>query len=347
MTFFNQALLSVSLAILVAGAIPACGSSKVGGPTPGGSSGSASGGQAGSGEDTAEAGNGGSGAGKASSGGSSGAASSGTSSGGAAGADGGASASEGGNSSGVTALTDAYCAALRSCCQKGGFGSEQLGACESEYPEIYGLNLVEAGTVVIDQAALDTCLDTLQQLATSCVGLPYSTCRKALKGTRATGAGCTDLSECMTGTDPVACIILGSDTSGQCQPIPRGTLGSTCFSDCFEGGSCSFTSLGGADPIPAALCYSEDDLFCDTALDVPKCASTHAMGAECDSDWQCGADGYCDYQVDPMICKPRKPAGEPCLYSSECSKRDELYCDGSACTQQPFVSESGCDGTFF
>lgn len=202
--------------------------------------------------------------------------------------------------------------------------------------------------MVVDQAALEVCLDTLQELATSCVGLPYSACQKVLKGTRATGESCTDLSECMTGTDPVACMIPGSDATGKCQPIPRGTLGDTCISDCFEGGSCSFTSIGSPDPMPSALCYSEDNLFCDSTQEVPKCASTFAMGAECGSDWQCGADGYCDYLAAPMICKSRKSVGATCQFSSECSKRDDLYCDGSICALQPFFStDSRCDGTSF
>jgi hypothetical protein len=305
----------------------------------GGSSGSAGFAQAG----TAQ---GGGGSGQGGSGGSvGGVASSGTSSGGRAGEDG---AGGEGSSSSVSDLAGRYCAAVRSCCQKAGFGGNQLADCESEYPEVYGLDLVEAGTVVVDQAALEVCLDTLQELATSCVGLPYNACQKALKGTRATGESCTDLSECIAGTDPVACMIQGSDTSGKCQPIPRGALGDTCISDCFEGGSCSFTSFGGTDPAPLALCYSEDSLFCDTTLEVPKCATTFAAGAECGSDWQCGADSYCDYQADPMVCKSRKSVGATCQFSSECSKRDELYCDGSLCALQPFFSsDSRCDGSSF
>lgn len=341
------------MCLLLAGTVPGCGSTIPGDAMRGGSSGSGGLGQAGAVQGVAGSGQGGAGWGNAGSGGvvggSAGAANSGTNSGGAAGAGGGSAGSGGGHSSAtLSELTNSYCTAVRGCCQKAGFGGDQLADCETRYPEIYGLDLVEAGSVVVDQAALAACLDTLQQLATSCVGLPYNACQKALKGTRATGESCTDLSECVTGTEPVACMILGSDTSGHCQPIPRGALGDTCVSDCFEGGSCSFTSQGGADPVPPALCYSEDNLFCDITQDIPKCTSTFAMGAECGSDWQCGADGYCDYQAEPMLCKSRKQVGAPCRYSSECSKRDDLYCEDKVCALQPFFSsDSRCDGTSF
>src|SRR5262249_24716408 len=151
----------------------------------------------------------------------------------------------------------------------------------------------------------------------TCVGDPYVDCYKVFKGTLTTGKSCTDAAECATtGSAPVACMIVlpdgGNTDVGTCQPVPRGALNSRCASDCYEGqANCSFTQFGGTDPAAPAVCYSEDGLFCDYNQpdSISKCVNVHAMGSACQTDGECGADGYCDYDSTPQVCKPRKARG--------------------------------------
>lgn len=138
MAHLNRALLVAFFGMLLASALPACGSTEKSDSMRGGASGSAGFGQAGTAQGGGGSGKGGAEMVQGGSGGSvGGGASSGTSSGGAAGEDG---AAGDGSSSNVSDLADRYCGAVRSCCQKAGFGGEQLADCESEYPEVYGLD---------------------------------------------------------------------------------------------------------------------------------------------------------------------------------------------------------------
>lgn len=97
--------------------------------------------------------------------------------------------------------------------------------------------------------------------------------------------------------------------------------GEACDASCndWQGGE-GFSCRGG-DVVGA--CYSDDGLFCDSAVDV--CRPFLEVGDDCDpeQDEACGGEAFCDGGT----CSPRKEAGEPCDLSQECS--DDAYCDES------------------
>ena len=246
---------------------------------------------------------------------------------------------------GVTAYVNAFCAAVRSCCQKAGLGSpDALATCESQFPQQSEiLALVGRGTVTPNSIALAACATALGQTASDCT-LP-SACQGLWSGTRSGGEACSQAAEC-AGPGAAVCLLMldadgGTPAAGVCRPAPRGASGGACLGSCASGMDCSVTSVTPEMNPPLALCYDEDGLFCD--LDTQNCAGLRAPGATCDLDDQCGIGGYCN---SSSVCATRKGAGQACTFSSECSRRENLICAQSICAKTPFVTDYLCSGDY-
>jgi hypothetical protein len=244
----------------------------------------------------------------------------------------------------VRDYVSAFCAAVRSCCGKASLGSAaMLASCESDLPQQSDVLLaVATGTVVPNESALAACAGALIQTAADCVA--PSACNGLWLGTLGEGQSCASASECSAVAGPPVCLIVydvdgGTPSTGVCRAALRGTLVDACTRSCSAGQDCAVTNITPDPNAPLALCYEEDALFCD--LDTQQCAPLSSASAACDADEQCGVSGYCD-----STCLARKPAGQACAFSAECSKIDSLVCTSGTCAPAPFVSDSVCGGDF-
>jgi len=317
-------------------AMPTAGSAGKG--SPNGGAGSALGGAAGSAASGAPSGGAPSGgAGSAGKGGGAGSGNGGT--GGVAG-----SAGLGQAGSGVVTTPEAlmptvtaFCAAARACCANSP-DPVMLTDCESGYgSKSQTVKSLMSGAVTIDAAGLAKCLAAYQAAATSCEeNSVLDACNGIVQGTRAEGQSCASGAEC-AGAQASACLITETNgTTGVCKKVPRGKAGDACSVTCRPNDSCVFTVYGAADS-PLTPCFESDGLYCAQSA-TAQCQAILATNANCESDEQCGSQGYCD-SGGSHTCQKRSQLNESC---GMCIP--SLSCIDGKCKSPPFSVGSTCQG---
>ena len=263
---------------------------------------------------------------------------------GTGGATGAGGATDGGASGPLKPLIDAYCAAARSCCGKGGFPAANLADCEAMFPmRNDSVASVNKGTAQLDATAFPACVAAYQAAATSCLlGDILTACKNIYVGTKDENEACTTVVDCRHDQGvAVTCLTVqvGDVTpdSGVCRRIPHGKRGDACVSDCAIGDSCLTDTLTGPGNTNLTFCFEQDGLFC--SFDTVTCVPLVASGGACQSDHDCAAANYCD-----TTCQKRAPLGQTCAFTSGCEK--DLVCsdDTRKCAQQPLASDYVCMG---
>jgi hypothetical protein len=234
------------------------------------------------------------------------------------------------------AFVDAVCGAARSCCERDGFGSQDLANCEAEFRRQTDLiDLIEGGTVTLT-AAFVACTAAYRGAAASCVAArsEFVSCTNAMfLGTRAEGAPCTSALECSTGKGGWVCLKDSNAATdiGVCRQAPRARSGEGCFHTCDQDPCLVTLTTPETEPV-LGVCLENDGLFCTGRV----CAPHLAEGAPCSSGEACGPERYCS-----GVCTRRKAEAEPCAGSEECAT---LGCVNGRCETPRIANEKLCSG---
>jgi hypothetical protein len=235
-------------------------------------------------------------------------------------------------------LVDAFCATARACCA----GSDEvvmLDNCESEFAsKNETASSLAAGAITLDATALAVCVAAYEAAATSCEMNPVlEACEGVVRGKLADGATCSLGSECGATPGPNTCLITEQNADmGVCKKVPHAQVNEECVFTCYKGEDCSTTTYGAADSL-LALCFEDENLYCDHESEPAKCQPLRPTGADCDDDDQCGHESECD--IDESKCRPLAKLGETC---GRCIS--SLSCVEGKCKSPPFASFNTCEG---
>jgi hypothetical protein len=269
---------------------------------------------------------------------------------------GGTGGSAGSTGASLVALANAFCAAARSCCAKGGLATT-LTDCETMFPSrIAAVAFVNQGTETIDNTALESCIAGYNQTATTCAFNPLvSACKGVFVGTEAEGASCgvggvpmiSGSGECKASGGAELCVWTGdvnvSTASGICKTPARGKSGDPCATSCAINQDCT-TDLIAAPGTPTTVCFEADGLYC-TSSSTSVCAPIVAVGGSCAADSSsCTSTSYCDSSGTTPTCRAAGTlrqacgtAGTMCLSSLICGTDNK-------CDDPGFAFSSTCSG---
>lgn len=270
--------------------------------------------------------------------------------GGSAGGIGGAGGAGGSVADLLQPLASVFCTAAKTCCA-GSYPPANLADCESRFPSRLQLYpLLEKGTVTVDQAALNACVGAYKAATTTCTvtGIEAA-CRGMFIGAQAEGQPCGGTGrfgsrECKPLNGTESCYWQDSKSypnePGVCLSIPRGKSGDLCSTTCLENTICVVDIIG-AGPV-SGPCFEEDGLYCSVGTNPAVCKPILHLGDTCTWDPNvCGSGRSCSGMSN--TCADNAKIGESCLYSY-C--REDLTCgNGRTCVEQPFASDTVCQGT--
>ncbi len=223
---------------------------------------------------------------------------------------------------------------------------------------------VEAGTVIYDGAAAETCLAGItatcdQSLVLTNRNAPAA-CEQMFTGTVAANGPCALDQECVSQVCSSASCSTTGQPLGYCigdAPPARPVVGDSCNtnSNCLDS-YCDTTTYTCSPLLSAgASCSSNDWCQLGLACHNGTCAALAATGGACTSTSDCRSIG--DYCGAMAKCTPYGLAGDTCTTASECS--GVYRCDstsgtcvlrpetGQMCGSSPLncVDRSYCDGT--
>lgn len=264
----------------------------------------------------------------------------------------------------------AICGSLTACCWQAGLDSSSCRTAVEAAVRQWVTNKTSDPKVVLDEALAARCIEATRAAYTACTDRELARqskipCHQMTRGTVPIGGACTSGSQCVPQTDaPVecdkgACAIGTVPTVGN----PRGALGEPCMGTCRPSG-CQSAGLG-----PAALCWTDDGLYCPDmnrvctaapAVGQP-CSMYCAKGAHCasgsvcapnlatgpcQSDDDCVAEAYCAGPDGALRgqCALLKENGAACTSAVECSSGQ---CLGAACRPWSMANDAVCSGVIF
>ncbi|MGE5185109.1 MAG: hypothetical protein ACM31C_23735 [Acidobacteriota bacterium] len=226
---------------------------------------------------------------------------------------------------------------------------------------------VQAGTVIYDAAAAETCLAAITASCDRSVAFTNTSrsapaaCDQMFTGTVAAGGVCAFDDECVSRYCSMASCSTTGQPLGTCvgstAPTPRPALGEACTSNpsCIAS-YCDPTTVLCVALLPAgASCSSNDACQLGLACKNATCTPLAPTGGACVSDNDCRDVG--DYCSATQTCTAFGVAGATCASDSDCSiyyrcdatsgtcvLRPEL---GQPCGPQPLdcIDRSYCDGT--
>jgi hypothetical protein len=258
--------------------------------------------------------------------------------------EGGAASGSGGSAgepstSPLDAYVQAFCETARTCCEAASMPLGPLEACETAFRgQTNVFELLEKGTVTLDEAKLSACVAAYATAGDSCEWTAvHAACHGIVVGTLADGEPCTDAFECDRSAGPKYCLKLQDASNpdvGTCVSPPRASADDPCIGTCAPDTDCSSTASSPDASVPTALCYEADGLFCRYGYG---CQALVDDGETCDSGDVCGSDGQC-----LSTCQPRAAEGEECIAIFDCAKN--LTCDAGHCAPEPVASSYTCSG---
>jgi len=256
---------------------------------------------------------------------------------------GGSSTGTGGSTVSFQELVKAFCDGTRTCCQRAGYPLDPLVDCESAFQQqIDVFALVEKGTVTVNSAASQTCIEAFRLASSTCNAAEQRNpaCKKIFTGTIAPEAPCEKSEECAG--DGAICLPSASGptntpTTGTCKLARRGEVGDACISTCWMGSACGV--YHSVNP-QLTVCYEEDGLFCSSADTDERCAPLSSIGAPCTSYDSCGTKLLCS---PSSVCTERKALGAACS-ADECDVA--LSCISGTCGAPPVASQKTCNGNY-
>lgn len=240
----------------------------------------------------------------------------------------------------VPIAADLICDDFGDCCAQDGYAysAEQ---CRSGYARALE-ETIARGTVVYDADAGGRCVRALRASPGQCDGTPeeLQACGGVFRGTVADGEPCVTSTECAGFPDSAFCVETSTPGTGQvCMTVPtpservRAGRGDSCTGTCRPDDGALYCLQTGPDP--AALCFTEDGLYC--ARETSTCESLLAEGATCERDPGfpgCVAGTFCEHER----CVPERGEGESCLvdictFPLTCASPNEIACGpGLRCT---------------
>ena len=213
-------------------------------------------------------------------------------------------------------FANAVCSSIAACCQKVGLVSSSCQATLQAVVAAWVTKNTSDPKVAFDPDAAARCIEVTRTGFTACTDRDLakqsnSSCNQMVRGTVPLGGSCTDGSQCIRPTDGVAECDAGVCTAGSLPTFdnPRGTLGDPCK------GTCRPTNCSWSGTSSAALCWTEDGLYCPYGV----CVATPAIGQPC--YFYCGKDAHC---ADDGLCAPNLTTG-PCESNDDCLA--QAYCD--------------------
>ena len=253
----------------------------------------------------------------------------------------------------LQSLATAFCAAARTCCTQKSYPTAPLADCETQFQSrVRALALVNKGTVVIDTAALATCVAAYKQAATSCSFYDVvDGCGGVFVGTRTAGQTCGSGNqagglECKKNGSPTICFWTQSPSdpsiTGTCMQMPHAKKSDSCAGTCRSNDDCSVDMYAGPGDV-TAFCYQDDGLYCSNDNGVSTCKSLIAKGVACstiDID-ACGDGNYCDWNAN--TCRQSATLGQSCQTVS-CLSRYQCTSDYK-CSNVPLANDDVCAGS--
>ncbi len=196
-----------------------------------------------------------------------------------------------------TRLWEAYCDALKGCCQEWpeGYASDCAGRGAQECIDEYS-GPVDAGLIALDPFRWQPCLDEIAAFFGACSTEPYpedAECFLLWVGLLRRGESCESTSECAPGLECYSTCLDPLALPGDGQPCLEECTDESCWLLCAadhycddEEGICSaFRKLG--EPCEIIDDYADDcgeDLMCDGDLE---CVSDLPGGADCTTNREC------------------------------------------------------------
>lgn len=241
----------------------------------------------------------------------------------------------------AASFAQAFCQAVRPCCERVTTYNTDCVATVTTEVEALLSDLSETSVYDANHAA--NCVATLEGLPQDCVaafedrGRALSACQLVINGNVEPGEVCESLSECAA--QPGA---TGNREVGYVGCLPFDDEQTHCrhFQPAHLGEPCSATVTGGTDGVIDA-CTS--DLYCDE--ETSTCKALPQIGQPCmyvGNSGPCG-EGFCDQQTDTCTalraenenCEDNSSSCDPCGGHDTCEER--YTCDEGTCAQDDLV----------